>query len=90
MHYTSINLKKVPISEAVRKIKDYSKCLKQYLVHFKLHVLGAIVFVKLRLILKMLLVACKDVIEDLIKIGSERKNLVSHMTGTLEWGSSIF
>lgn len=38
----------------------------------------------------MLLVACKEVIEDLIKIGSERKNLVSHMTGTLEWGSSIF
>lgn len=37
----------------------------------------------------MLLVTCKEVIEDLIKNGSNRKHLVSHMTGTLEWGSSI-
>lgn len=38
----------------------------------------------------MLLVTCKEVIGDLIKNGSNRKHLVSHMTGTLEWGSSIF
>lgn len=36
------------------------------------------------------MVTCKEVLEDLIKNGSNKKNLVLHMKTTLEWGSSIF
>lgn len=58
------------------------------LAHSKLHVsIRFYYFVKSRVILKMPLVTCKEVIEDLIKNGSKngskRKNLVSHMIGAL-------